>query len=236
MWRARAVIVLVSLTVEAQAMGMRSFVALPIEKGGMVVRLFGESNRDTDVESLTTNLAYGLSGRQTLFFGLPYRLSPAGGDRTGDLNVLYRHIVRQQDDAGGTRRLGLLGGVVLPTNDDRETRAQIGAVATFYRGRREWDLDFLWVDGRGGVPESARYDIAWQYRLTPARYPEWGIESEWDVDLELGGRWSKGSETVHQAAVGLQWIHRRWVLEGGVVRDLNGPHDTRYVISTRIHF
>ncbi len=224
------------LSAGASAMGLRSFVALPLEKGGTVLRLFDEHNLDSDVNVLTTNLAFGISGKQTLFLGLPYRLSPSGGDRLSDLNVLYRHIVWQVDDEAGTSRLGLLGGVVVPTDSDRDLRVQAGVVATFFRRRYEWDLDALWVQGTGNAPDAARYDISWQYRLTPASYPEWGAASEWDGVLELNGRWVEGNTFVHQFTTGLQWIHRRWVLEGGVVQDLNGPEDTRLVLSMRIHF
>ena len=220
----------------AWAMGLRSFVALPLEKGGIVLRLFDEYNFDRDVNVLTTNLAYGISGKQTLFLALPYRLSPSGGDRLSDLNVLYRHIIRQVDDDAGTSRIGLLGGAVVPTDNGRDARVQAGVVATFFRRRYEWDLDVLWVHGLGDVPNAARYDISWQYRLTPASYPEWGVATEWDGVLELNGRWVEGNTFVHQFTAGLQWIHRRWVLEGGVVQDLNGPEDTRLVLSTRIHF
>ena len=220
----------------AWAMGLRSFVALPLEKGGTVVRLFDEYNADRDVNVLTTNLAFGISGTQTLFLGLPYRLSPSGPDRLADLNVLYRHIVWQVDDEIGTSRLGLLGGVVIPTDNNRDPRVQAGAVATFFRRRHEWDLDVLWVQGLDDAANAARYDISWQYRLTPATYPDWGVAPEWDGVLELNGRWVQGSTFVHQVTAGLQWIHRRWVLEGGVVQDLNGPEDTRFVLSTRIHF
>lgn len=220
----------------AVAMGLRSFVALPLEKGGTVLRLFAERNTDRDVDMLTAELAYGLGGTQTLFFGLPYRLSPTGSDRTGDLSALYRHIVWQVDDDVGTSRLGLLGGAVLPTESSRDGQLQAGAVATFFRRRYEWDLDLLYQKGLDQALESGRYDISWQYRLAPATYPEWGIGSEWDSVLELNGRWTEGNETIHQYTAGLQWIHRRWVVEGGVVQDLNGPDDTRFVLSTRIHF
>ena len=220
----------------AAAMGIRAFVALPLDAGGTVLRLFGERNTDQDLDVLTTNLAYGLGTRQALFLGLPYRLSSGSGDRTGDLSLLYRHIVWQQDRREGTSRLGLLGGAVAPTDRDRDARLQAGAVATFYRGRQELDLDALWVEGLDAAPDSARYDIAWQYRLSPAHYPDWGFTSEWDIDLELGGRWKQHDDWVHQATVGLQSVHRRWVLEGAVVRDLNGPQDTRLVLSTRFHF
>lgn len=218
------------------AMGLRSFVALPLEKDGVVLRLFAERNTDQDVDTLTTELAYGLSGNQTLFFGLPYRLSPAGSDRTEDLSALYRHIIWQVDDDVGTSRLGLLGGAILPTESSRDGQLQVGAVATFFRRRYEWDLDLLYQKGLDQAPDSGRYDISWQYRLSPAVYPAWGIGSEWDGVLELNGRWLEGNETIHQFTAGLQWISRRWVLEGGMVKDLNGPEDTRLVLSTRIHF
>ena len=218
------------------AMGLRSFVALPVDKGGMVVRLQYQRNTSTSTDVLVTNVAYGLSGQQTLLFGLPYRLSPGGKDRTGDLIALYRHIVWQDDTVAGTRRIGLLGGVVIPTESDRDARLQAGAVATFYQGRTEWDIDALWIQGLDDATNRARYDIAWQYRLSPAAYPDWGIGQEWVLDLELGGRWEEGNSMVHQVTIGLQSIHRQWVFEAGVVQDLNGPDDTRLIFSTRFHF
>jgi len=234
-----AVLIGISLALSgsgAWAMGLRSFVALPIEKGGTVLRLFDEYNFNSNVNVLTTNLAYGISGRQTFFLGLPYRLSPSGGNRLKDLRVMYRHIVWQVDDDSGTSRLGLLGGVLVPTNGDRDVGVQAGAVATFVRRRHEWDVDALWVQGTGKAPNAARYDISWQYRLTPASYPKWGSVGEWHSVLELNGRWAEGQTFVHQVTAGLQRIHRRWVLEGGLVQDLNGAQDTRLVLSLRMHF
>lgn len=236
-WPALVLMTLLAGTiVDAHAMGLRSFAALPLEQGGTVVRLFGERNTDTDVDTLVTELAYGVNADQTLFLGLPYRLSPAGSDRTGDLSALYRYTVWRVDEEHGTRRASLLGGVVLPTDSARDTRLQLGGVATFYRGRQEWDLDFLWIDGLGNTADSARYDISWQYRLSPERRPAWGLGTEWDTVVELGGRWNEGDETLHQFTLGLQHIQKNWVLEGGVVQDLNGPENTRFVLSTRFHF
>ena len=219
-----------------QSMGLRSFVALPVDKGGKIVRAQYQRNTDADTDFMIANVAYGLSSKQTLLFGLPYRLSPGGTDRTGDLSALYRHIVWQDDSKVGTRRLGLLGGVVIPIETGRDARIQAGAVATFYKGRAEWDLDVLWVEGLDDAENKARYDIAWQYRLSPSNYPDWGISHEWHIDLELGGRWNKGSTMVHQVTIGLQSIHRQWVFEGGMVQDINGYYETQLIISTRFHF
>lgn len=217
-------------------MGLRSFVALPVDKGGKVVRAQYQRNMDTDTDVLVSNFAYGLSGKQTLLFSLPYRLSPGGLDQTGDLSALYRHIVWQEDAAAGTQRLGLLGGIVIPTDSGRDERLQAGAVVTFYQVRTEWDLDALWIEGLDDATNKARYDIAWQYRLSPAVYPEWGIGHEWHIDLELGGRWDEGNTMVHQATIGLQSIHRQWVFEGGVVQNINGPDETKLILSTRYHY
>ena len=228
--------ILALMAFHAGAMGIRSFVALPIETGGTVVRLVDEYNGDRGANSLDANLAYGLGPRQTLFFRLPYRHDPGSGGRWGDLGLLYRHILWQDDSPQGTRRLGLLGGVAIPTDPARDAGLSLGAVATLYRHRHEWDLDALWVEGLENRPDQARYDLAWQYRLSPAEYPEWGSGSEWDLDLELGSRWQRGGKMVHQATLGIQSIRARWVLEGALVRDLNASRDTRYILSVRFHY
>ncbi len=234
----RLAFLIVSLSISqlSWSMGLRSFVALPVEKGGQILRLQMERNDDSDVNTAIASLAYGLSGKQTLMFGLPYQVSPGGSDQLGDLSALYRHIVWQVDAPGRTSRLGLLAGAVIPTESGRDGAIQAGAVATFYRGRYAWDLDVLYQSGRADRPDAGRYDISWQYRLTPAEYPDWGLVPEWDVVLELGGRYSEGRSTTHQATGGLQWVHRRWVLEGGLTKDLNGPRDRRALLSFRWHF
>jgi hypothetical protein len=218
------------------AMGLRSFVALPVEKDGTVVRLTVEHKEKQSTDFLTTNLAYGISQNQTLFLGLPYRLSPSGSNQTGNLSVLYRHIVWQDDQKFGTNRLGLLGGAVLPTKKDRDGAIQAGAVATFYRNRHEIDMDILYRHGLGDADNSARYDLSWQYRLSPEQYSDWDIGTEWDVVLELNGRYLEGQPMTHQITTGLQWIHKQWVLEGGIYKDMNNQHDTGFLLSTRYHF
>ncbi len=93
------------LVMDASAMGIRSFVALPLEAGGTVLRFLGERNQDENLDTLTTSLAYGVSARQTLFFSLPYRSFPDAGDRLGDVNGLYRYTA--------LRLLSILTGVSL---------------------------------------------------------------------------------------------------------------------------
>jgi hypothetical protein len=54
--------------------------------------------------------------------------------------------------------------------------------------------------------------------------------------VELGGRYAEGSEMIHQLTVGALWVHPRWVLEFGIVQDLNGPETTALLIGIRNHF
>lgn len=217
-------------------MGLRSFVALPVEKGGAVIRVVGVHNTDLESDNLTVNLAYGMGPQHTLLFGLPYRLSPSGGDRVGDVSVLHRYIIRQNDRPEGTHRVGLLGGAIIPTDADRDGALQAGIVATVYRDRHEWDADLLYRTGLDDRFDSGLYDLSWQFRLTPVEYPDWGIDSAWNSVIELGGRWTEGANMIHQITLGLQWIQRRWVLEGGVVKEINENHQTQYLISLRTHF
>ena len=219
----------------AFSMGIRSFVALPLEQGGMVFRLQDFGTFDGDKNSVIGNFAYGLTGKQTLLLGIPYRISPSGTNRSGDVSVLYRYTAWQKDFIDGTYRLGLLGGGLIPTHNGSNGGAQGGAVATFYKGRHELDLDALWGQGFGKSPNRGQYDISYQFRLSPEEYPESGLTSQWNAVLEYNGRWRQNQQFIHQTTVGLQWIHPTWVLEGGVIQDINGPHDTQFIISTRIH-
>ncbi len=229
------IFLLIVLFSDACAMGLRSFVALPIERGGMVFRFQGIFNVDNHNQNLfVTNFAYGLSGYQTLLLGFPYRFS-ADDHQTGDFSALYRHTVWQDDHPTGSNRLALLGGILIPTNSISDGGIQGGAVATFYKGRQELDIDGLWQQGIGDSPNRAQYDISYQYRLYPAVYPEADLSAEWDGVIEYNGRWIQNNDLIHQATVGLQWIHAHWILEGGMIQDINASHDTRFIVSTRYH-
>ena len=218
------------------AMGLRSFVALPINKGGVVLRQQFLSNPGTGSRHAVFNLSWGLTGRDSLLLGLPFRLAPSGPDRTGDLAFLYRRTLWQFDQSHATSRVALLAGGVLSTDSTRDNAFQFGAVASFNRDRHSYDIDALFQHGSGSRSDSGRYDFSWQYRLTPSVYPEWGFTQEWFSVLELNGRWKQGQSIDHQITAGLQWVHHNWVLEGGVIRTINNTRQTQYLLSTRFHF
>lgn len=222
---------LLGVVAPVHGMGLRSFVALPVEKDSTVVRFAYEHSHDVDTDVLSANVAYGLSANQTLLLGFPYRLSPGGMDQQGDLSILYRHILLQQDRQSGTSRFGLLGGAIIPTENDRDGAVQAGFVFTHFQDRNEIDVDALYLAGVEDRPASGRYDVSWQYRLSPVNRPDWGIPPELNSVLELNGRWQENDGTVHQLTTGLQWV-----IEGGIVQDLNATKDWYYLLSTRFHF
>lgn len=215
---------------------LRSFTTMPINKGDTVVRFVAINNSDTDTDMLVSALAHGVNGNQALFFNVPYRVSPAGDNRTGDLGVLYRYTFWKQDKKINTRRAGLLVGAILPTDHKREEFLQLGVVTSFRHGRNNWDINLLWQDGLGDAPDRARFDVSWQYRLSPKKFPKWGAAHEWDAIVELRSNWKDGADTVNQLTLGIQHIRYRWVFEGGVIEDLNGPEHRRYMLGVRFRF
>lgn len=235
--RALTLLVLFITPSLATAMGLRSFVALPIEKGGKVIRLQLQSNRETHTDTFVSNLAWGIDHQQTLLMGAPYRLSPSGDNQLGDVSLLYRYIAWQDDQREGSQRLGLLGGFILPTHNESDAAWQAGAVYSKYAGRHEWDIDALYQAGTGSRADSARYDISYQYRLSPAVYPDWGApDAEWDGVVELNTRWQENTGTMHQVTLGLQRITQQWVLETGFVKGINKRHEAELLFSIRFHY
>ena len=235
-FRLACLVICAALSRTGWSMGLRSFVALPVEKGEQSAQASARAHPRR--ASRDGHREHGLGLERHANAALRRAVSPPpGGDaRWGDVSALYRYVVRQVDGPRRTSRLAVLGGAVVATDGEHDTALQAGAVATFHRGRYSWDLDILYQAGRGSRPDGARYDISWQYRVTPAEYPDWGLASEWDVVLELNGRYVEERSTIHQATAGLQWVHRRWVLEGGITKDLSGPRDTTALLSIRWHY
>ncbi len=220
----------------AHAGGLRSLVALPLEPGGVITRLQVVGSSNPDNISIGGTVLYGLTTRQTVIIGVPYEDLEFGDDGYGYVTGLYRGTVYQHDEPNATRRVAVIGGLRVPTDSNLDPQIAAGLVATVYKKRSEWDFDLVWMEGLGRSGNNARYDVSWQYRLTPSEYPEWGIPTEWESVIELGGRYEEGSEMVHQLTLGALWVHPSWVLEAGVIQDLNGPDATSFLLGIRKHF
>jgi len=233
-----ASIILISLLYvqNVKSMGLRAFVALPIDKHGYVLRFSYEHLKSGDRDNFITSIAYGFSSYQALLIGIPYKVKPVDIDGLGDFSVLYRHIIIQNDFFSGTSRLTLLAGAIVPSDKDRNPAVQTGLVYTFFKDRYEFDIDILYQAGVDNRLDSGRYDISWQYRLSPSLYPDWGIEPELNAVTEFNGRWEEGNEITHQITIGLQLVNPTWVIEGGIVKNISNNNDLSVMLSTRFHF
>lgn len=225
-------IFLLGVIQSVSAMGLRAFVAMPLEPGGAVFRVMAINNPDAEATTVMANVAYGLSSTQTVFFAWPYRFADnnEGGQ---DPSLLYRYLALNYFGKDQSFRLGLLGGLVLPYKDNSETKVQAGFAMTGATSRNQVDADFLWVDGLGRSKDAARFDVSWQYRILPFKRSAWGNDTEWYSVVEMGGRWQEQNNTTYQATIGAQRITSHWIFEGGVVRDLNNKEQTQYLLSAR---
>jgi len=177
-------------------------------------------------------------------------------DGLGDLTLFARYTVFQRDAAGRTLRVAPIAGLKAPTgnDDDRDRLGRLprplqastggwdgfaGAVITYQT------LDFQ-VDGqvqyrRNGQAEgfepgdAARFDASLQYRFWPAELDRgtpgfaYALLESNLVHRERDERSGAGTDsggTQWLLAPGLQYVTRRWIVEGTVqlplARDPNG--------------
>lgn len=222
MTRTTGALLIVLLSLPVHATGVRSFVALPVEDDGRVVRALAEYEDDQALSTLGLSAAYGITASDTLLFGLPLRLLPGGPDMQGPFSVLYRRTLWRRDVPEGTSRFASLIGLTVPIDGGSAAQFQVGGVYTFYRGRTQWDIDALWRPARSETPATGRFDIAWDYRLSPAEYPEWEPVGEWHLIVELTGRYAEGTRTRHRLLAAGRYTRRSWLIEFGVDRGIDG--------------
>lgn len=228
------------------------------------------TGRELDVISLPQTLVYGVTPRITAFVTLPivaHRRMEAGDgsvrrdEGLGDLRLLGRYTFFVDDYAPlSTRRAALLIGMKFPTGTNRIGTSSfdpiIGAVGTWASNRHELDLDALYTltterhDFEAG--DEFRYDLAYRYRLWPARFGKRLLQL--NGLLELNGHWT-GKTRANGATVaasggnvlflspGAQFIAKRFIVEASVQvpiwQDLNGSQledDWTAILSVRIPF
>lgn len=125
---------------------------------------------------------------------------------------------------------------MVPSDNDRKPAVQAGLVYTIFKNRNEFDIDVLYQAGIHNRPNTGRFDISWQYRLSPSLLPDWGIASQFNTVAELNSRWQEGEDVSHQFTLGLQWVHPTWVIEGGVIQNINNNNELSLILSTRFQF
>lgn len=145
----------------AQAAPITFNTALPVARGEFVNReqlVLSRSGkdpsglgRDIKANALVSVLAYGVSGKLTIFGVLPYvdkelRISMPGVGSVsrssrgfGDTSVFMRYTLHQNDQQGSTFRLAAFGGVKVPTGSDSQSDALGPLPITLQSGSGSWD-------------------------------------------------------------------------------------------------
>ena len=263
----------------AVGQGINTNVALPVAQGEGIWRTQLRYVHATDDLSPMTRarsliapqtLVFGFTSRLTAFATLPVlarRWTEVAGQivsrdsALGDFRLLARYMLIADDYAPlSTRRVAILGGLKFPTGSNGFGTPSFdpifGAVATWAAKRHELDADGLYTLGtrRHGFEtgDRFRYDVAYRYRLWPARFGRRPLQLNGLV--ELNGSWMGGAREDGRSvpdsgghllflSPGVQLVATRWLLEASVqvpiAQDLRGAQpeaDVVAVLSVRIPF
>lgn len=249
-----------------EAAGINTNVALPVREGGFVYRTQvrflratvdpSSLDRDITAYAISNILVYGATERTTLFGIVPYVVQSldltSDGTRQeenvqgfADLTFLLRQQIYARDAVQRTERLGLLGGLEVPTGKDEfsshSTDFLLGGVYTLQSGRHELDADLIFkvnTEARDVDPgEELQYDVAYQLRVRPWQWPERGTPSQIYAVIEAnaisaekaisdGSRFDDTGGTVVLLSPGIQWVTPRVIYEVSlqfpVIENLNG--------------
>ena len=218
-------------------------VAFTPRKGGSLLRLqyiYSEADGQGPVKNVNRStvkatFVYGLEPNLALFLTAPYvnrqvdRYQPRLGrieeahDGLGDLTLLAKYRFWQNDAAPGkTTRWAALGGLNFRSGDSDFSSDSydpiLGTVFTWQDDRHHFDADLIYQfnTGRGRFRhDDLRYDVAYSYRLTPARFDADHFY-EVDVVAEINGRYrTDGSHEVFLSP-GIQYVTRRWAWEASI--------------------
>jgi hypothetical protein len=258
-------VVVVCAPILTLAAPINSDVAFTPPKGGSIFRLqyvYSESDGSGDVQHVNASImkgtyVYGLKENLALFLTVPYAhretdvFKPQLGrfersdSGVADLTFLAKYRFWQDDRRPGeTLRWAALGGLNIRSGDSDFTSDSydpiVGTVFTWQRDRGLLDADLVYQFSTGGGEsrhDALRYDVAYSYRLTPARF-EPGNAWELDAVAELNGQYTTSGSHEVFLSPGLQFITERWILETSiqlpVIQDLDGPEtDYRLVVGLR---
>ena len=243
-------------------------VALTPPKGGSIFRLqyiYSEAGGSGEVQHVNTSIAkgtyvYGFKENLAVFLTVPYvhrevdvfkpQLGRIERSDSGvaDLTLLAKYRFWQDDRRPGeTLRWAAIGGLNIRSGDSAFTSDSydpiVGTVFTWQRDRGWLDADLVYQFNTGVGKfrhDALRYDVAYSYRLTPARF-EPGNAWELDAVAELNGRYVTDNSHEIFLSPGLQFITKRWIFESSlqlpVVQDVDGPEtDYRFIIGFRFQW
>lgn len=265
------------------AVPINSDVALTPFKGQTIIRSQAKYIRKTDdptekdrkmqVWMFPTTFVYGLTEKLAFSVTAPYihkkQESTSAGVRStirdsgiGDISFMSKYRIWSKDLPGEARRISLIGGLELPTGDNK---AQLklgsgsvdpvaGILFTHQSLSQEFDLDLTYQFNTEAsnyeFGDVLKYNAAYQRRLWPWVLPEKGVYSQLNLVLELNGEYNQkdksqgsivkdsGGNTLFLSP-GVQWAAKKWVLETSIqlpiIQDLNGGQlETDYALVTSL--
>lgn len=210
----RAVAILLLLGAPLLADGINTNSALPVGRGTLVSRTqLRRADLEGEIERYLAGqtLAYGVSGRLTLFTTLAYVWNRPGPDGLTDLALFARYRFFARDGKRQTLSFSTILGAELPTG--REPIAGDGGVIGGVVGtwaKREWTVDADAVRSfRIDRGDLTRANVAASYALlaTPKLQLVAVLEANYRRD---------GSDDVLFVSPGLQFQLRRVILEGSL--------------------
>jgi hypothetical protein len=151
--------------------------------------------RKAEVNALVSVLAYGISGKLTMFAVLPYhdkQLSfPSTGVASvkrsskgfGDTSAFLRYTIHQNDQRGSTFRLAAFAGVKIPTGSDNAMDSLGQLPVPLQPGSGSWD----WFGGLVGTRQTLAYQVDTQFSYavkTQANHFQAGNEARIDSSFQ----------------------------------------------------
>ena len=115
---------------------------------------------------------------------------------SADFTFLLRQTVYARDAVQRTSRLGVLGGLEIPSGAEdlssHSTDFLLGGVYTLQTGRHEFDSDLLYkvnTEARDlDLGEELRFNAAYELRVSPWQWPQRGTPPQLFAVLEVNGR------------------------------------------------
>lgn len=265
------------------AVPINSDVALTPFKGQTIIRSQAKYTRKTNdhtdkdrvmqIWMFPATFVYGITERLSVSLTAPYidkeqKSTSAGISSTisdsglGDIKLMSKYRIWSKDLPGEARRISLIGGLELPTGDDK---AQLklgsgsvdpiaGILFTNQSLSQEFDVDLTYQFNTKAsnyeFGDVFKYNVAYQRKVWPWILPEKGVYSQVNLVLELNGEYAQkdksnasivkdsGGNTLFLSP-GIQLAAKRWVLETSVqlpiIQDLNGGQiETDYTIVTSL--
>ncbi len=226
-WQSIIAVLVICFCYPLYAFGpINTLVAIPVAEGGYVARSELRYIRSSN-GPLHLNLfifpqifVYGITEKLSVIGVIPLAYSdfnaPAGPPFSdlgivsstdfgvADIPLTLRYDIFKKDWVNHFLRVGLLGGLEIPTGDDPFSSHSIdfipGVVMTYQSQGQAVDADFQYKINTHGnnvdVGDEILYDVSYSRRLLPWKVPEKGEKMQFNFVLELNGRYQRPSSVI----------------------------------------